>query len=115
MSNQPPAWSPRPETPIGTGAATDPPRARDPESGAAVPDLTLWQRVTLGAISGVGRPLITKWAPRQLLKVIGMAGTYIGATEADAAGTVGFCVAGLAFALEVLTSWLSRRFLKLKA
>jgi hypothetical protein len=115
MSNQPPAWSPRPETPIGTGAAKVPPRARDPETGAEVPDLTLWQRVTLGAISGVGRPLITKWAPRQVLKLVTYAGVYVGATQADTSGAAGFLVAALGAGLEFLTSWLSRRYLKLKA
>lgn len=115
MSNQLPPWSPRPETPIGTGAANVPPRARDPETGAEVPDLTLWQRITLGMVSAIGRPLITRWAPRQVLKLVAYAGVYIGATQSDMAGTAGFLLAAGWAALEFLTSWLSRRFLKLKA
>lgn len=90
------------------------PRVLNPETGETVPDLTLRQRMTLGVVSHLGRPLIMKWVPRQLLKVLTIVATAIGASEGDTRGTVAFIVAGLIFLLEMGLSWLARRFLKLK-
>jgi len=109
-----PTWAGRT---TGDAAASEPRAARalDPETGEPVPRLNLWQRVTMRLLSKGGDLLVKRWAPRQLLKLLTVAATYIGASESDTAGTVAFLVAGLSALLELLGSALSRRFLKLQS
>ena len=60
-------------------------------------------------------PLITGWLPRQLLKVLTPLATVIGATSESTAQTVAFLTAGIAFLLELVLSWFSRRWMAKQA
>ena len=107
-----PPWSAARETPAPPPPAL---RALNPQTSAPIPALTLRQRLILSTLDGAGHAFVAKWLPRQLLKILSIAAAAIGAADADTTGTVAWLVCGATFLLELLLSFLSRRFLQLKS
>ncbi len=107
MGNQPPIWA--------TGPAKKSPevrRAIDPETGKSFAKLGPIQKLKLKTMKGILTPLIARWLPRQLIKLIAPLATLIGATSESTDQVALFIVAGVGFLLDLILSKLSRRFLK---
>jgi hypothetical protein len=109
MGNQPPPWSqPPPRRPA-------PPRAIDPTTNQPFGRLALSDKIKLKAMNTLLRPFLSKWLPRQLLKVLAGVAATVGATADQAQQTALFVTAAIAWAAEIGLSWLSVRWARRNA
>lgn len=107
MGNQLPPWDARKRSLKHQPKPADVRRAIDPETGLPFGRITLTQKLKLKTMNALIRPFLTKWLPRQLLKVLSVAAAAIGATQESADQTALFLTAGAAWLLEIILSWLS--------
>ena len=105
MGNQLPAWDAR--KPKAKTKPVEVRRAIDPETGRPFGKLKLTDKIKLKSMNALIRPFLTKWLPRQLLKLLSAAAITIGATQESADQTALFLTAGAAWLLEIILSWLS--------
>lgn len=87
-------------------------RAIDPETNRPFPRLSFTQRTKLAMIKKFSDWFIKGWLARQVLKYITIAGTAIGATADQTTQTAAFLTAAAAALVELVCSWLSRKWLK---
>jgi len=87
-------------------------RAIDPDTNLPFPKLTFTKKTKLAMIKKFSDWFIKGWLARQVLKWISLAGAAIGATAEQQTQTAAFLTAGAAALVELVCSWLSRKWLK---